>query len=217
MTRMAATLAIVLSCAPHAWGQPPAPAAVPPPADAGQVPEWSFSASVFTYLLPDDTDYAQPSVTADRGWLHLEARYNYEGLETGSLWVGYNFGGGEAVEWELTPMLAGVFGATAGIAPGYRASLTWRWLDLYSEGEYVVDTGDSSESFFFNWSELSIVPVEWFRCGLATQRTRAYESDRDLQRGVLVGFSYKDLEGTVYVLNPDESTPTVIVAVAVGF
>ena len=56
---------------------------------------WSFSASVTTYIVPDFQEYVQPTFTADRGWLHLEARYNYENLETGSAWVGYNFGGGE--------------------------------------------------------------------------------------------------------------------------
>ena len=77
----------------------------------------------------------QPTFTADRDWLHLEARYNYEALDTGSAWVGYNFSGGETVTWELTPMLGAVFGATDGIAPGYKGSLGWKKLELYSEGE----------------------------------------------------------------------------------
>ena len=96
----------------------------------------------------------QPTVTFDRDWLHLEARYNYENLDTGSAWVGYNFSGGEKLAWEFTPMLGGVFGNTTGIAPGYKGSLSWWKLELYSEGEYVFDTGDSSESFFYTWSEL---------------------------------------------------------------
>ena len=43
---------------------------------------WSFSASAYTYILPDSGNYGQPTFTADRGWLHLEARYNYEALDT---------------------------------------------------------------------------------------------------------------------------------------
>ena len=42
---------------------------------------WSFSASAYTYFVPDSRNYVQPTVTADRRWLHLEARYNYEGME----------------------------------------------------------------------------------------------------------------------------------------
>ena len=89
----------------------------------------------------------------------------------------------ETVPERLRPMIGGVFGDTTGIAPGYKGSLTWRKLELYSEGEYVFDTGSTSDSFFYNWSELTLAPVEWFRFGLVTQRTRVYKTDRDTQRG----------------------------------
>lgn len=178
---------------------------------------WSFSASAYTYIVPDSREYVQPTFAADRGWLHLEARYNYEDLDTGSAWAGYNFGGGRGITWEITPMLGGVFGNTTGIAPGYKGSVSWWKLELYSEGEYLVDVGDTSESFFYNWSELSLSPEDWFRFGMVTQRTRLYQSDREIQRGVLVGFSYKSVDLTGYLLNPDESRPTGVIAVAFKF
>ena len=137
---------------------------------------WSFSASASTYIVPDDQEYVQPTFSADRGWLHLEARYNYENLETGSAWVGYNFSGGKKLEWEFTPMLGGVFGNTTGIAPGYKLSLTYWKFEFSSEGEWVFDTGNSEGNFFYNWSELSVSPVDWFRFGLVGQRTRAYQT-----------------------------------------
>ena len=152
----------------------------------------------------------------DRNWLHLEARYNYEDLETVSAWVGYNLSGGGKLAWEFTPMLGGVFGNTTGIAPGYRGTLSWWKLELYSEGEYVFDTGNSSDNFFYNWSELSLAPVDWFRFGLAVQRTKLYQTDFDLQRGFLVGFSFKRLDLTTYVFNPDDQ-PTFVFAVGVSF
>ncbi len=51
-------------------------------------------------------------------------------------------------------------------------------------------------SFFYSWSELSVSPVDWFRFGLVGQRTRAYQTDVDIQRGLLVGFSYKKMDFT---------------------
>jgi hypothetical protein len=113
-------------------------------------------------------------------------------------------------------MVGGVFGATNGVAPGYAASLRWRALDLYSEGEYVFDAGDLSESFFFSWSEASIIPVNWFRFGLAAQHTPASDG-RDVQRGVLVSFAYKKVEATTYVFNPDARRPTFMFSLTVGF
>ena len=212
--------AALVLCAGQASGQTATNAPVvtnsPPPA-IGDAKTWSFSASASTYLVPDSRDYVQPTITADRAWLHLEARYNYEDLETGSAWVGYNFGGGEKLTWEFTPMLGGVFGNTTGIAPGYRGSLSWWKLGLYSEGECVIDPGDSFGSFLYNWSELTVAPVDWLKLGMVTQRTRAYQTDRDIQRGFLVGLSYKKVSFTTYVFNPDESRPTLVLAGGLQF
>ena len=189
----------------------------PPPVAETQAKKWECSASAYVYFLPDDDDYLQPTFTADRAWLHLEARYNYEDLDTGSAWLGYNFAGGKKVEWTFTPMIGGVFGSTDGVAPGYKGSLSWRKLELYSEGEYVFDAGDSANSFFYNWSELAYAPTEWLRFGVVGQRTRAYESERDIQRGLLVAFTYKRLDVAGYVFNPDDSQPLVVVAVRIDF
>jgi hypothetical protein len=173
---------------------------------------------VYSYLVPDEGNYAQPTVTAEHaGGLHLEARYNYEERDTFSVWAGYTFGGGETIEWEIKPLLWGVFGATSGIAPGYKGSLSWGMLEGYSEGEYLFDTGELTDSFFYNWSELALAPAEWFRGGIVTQRTRAYTGDRDIQRGLFVGATYQRFDVTTYVFNPDDSEPTVVIAVAVNW
>jgi hypothetical protein len=190
-----------------------------PPALSKEVDEkaWSFSASVSTYIVPNDQEYVQPTLTADRDWLHLETRYNYENLETGSAWVGYNFTVGKKLVLEATPILGAVFGNTTGIAPGYEFSLTYWKFELSSEGEFVFDTGNSEGNFFYSWSELSVSPVDWFRFGLVGQRTRAYQTDVDIQRGLLVGFSYKKIDFTTYVFNLDRDKPTWIFSVGVSF
>ena len=45
----------------------------------------------------------------------------------------------------------------------------------------------------------------------------AYKTDRDIQRGLLVGFSYKKVDFTAYVFNPDEDKPTFVLAVGLNF
>jgi hypothetical protein len=185
--------------------------ASPPPST------WTFSASGYTYIVPDESNYLQPTVTADRGHLHLEGRFNYEARDTGSIWAGINFSGGDALSWELTPMVAGVFGDTSGVAPGYRGSIAWRALEFYSEGEALIDADDSADSFFYNWSEVTLVPVNWLRFGLVTQRTRAYQTEREVQRGLLMGASIGMLDVTGYLFNPDDSKPILVLAFAVSF
>lgn len=223
--RGAATIATVLVLtAVDAGGQVGPPGETPLAAEAPAATveevgddEWSFSASAAVYVVPDDHDYVQPTITADRGSLHLEARYNYEALDTGSLWLGHTFSGGERLTWQLTPMVGGVFGATNGIAAGYEGSLGWLKLELYSESEVLLDTGDSAESFFYSWSELAISPVDWLRLGVAVQRTRVYQTDREVERGPLVGLVHERLDLTTYVFDPDAGTPTIVVAAGFSF
>lgn len=114
-------------------------------------------------------------------------------------------------------MVGAVFGDTNGVAPGYKSTLSWWKLELYSEGEYVIDTGDSSDSFFYTWSELTLSPADWFRFGLVVQRTKLYETEFDIQRGFLGGLSYKRMDITAYVFNPDESKPTVVLGVGLVY
>lgn len=180
-------------------------------------PSWSFTAATSTYFLPDDSDYVQPAFMADREQLHLEARYNYEGRKTASVWVGYNWSFGEKVTFELTPMLGAVFGDTSGVAPGYKTALAWRNLELTSESEFVFDADDSSNRFFYTWSELSWAPRDWLRLGLVVQRTRVYQTEFDIQRGLLLGVSWKKAYFTTYVFNPDAGKPTVVLGLGIDF
>ena len=39
---------------------------------------WSFSLTADGYVVPHSEFFVSPTFTTDRGWLHLEARYNYE-------------------------------------------------------------------------------------------------------------------------------------------
>jgi hypothetical protein len=189
----------------------------PPPAAAASSRSWSFGVAVNTYFVPDEANFAQPVITADRGRLHLETRYHYEAAGTGSIWAGVNFGGGDTVAWTITPMFGGVIGDTDGVAPGYKGSLAWRKLEFYSEGEYVFDAHDSSSSFLYNWSELSWAPVEAFRIGMVTDRTRVYHTDREVQRGILVGGSFRRLTVTAYAFNPDDAKPFYVLSVGFAF
>jgi hypothetical protein len=202
----------VLLCAPL-WAQTSSKQASPPAA-AGP---WSYSLTFDTYIVPHGPTYVDPIATADHDWLHLEARYNYENLETGSLWAGYNFSVGKTLVFDATPMIGGVIGRTTGIAPGYELSLTYKKIALSTQGEYVFDTTNRSGSFFYSWSTLTYSPKKWFDVGLVEQRTRAYQTPLAVQRGFLVGFSHKQVEFTTYIFDIAVTDPTVVLEFGVNF
>jgi hypothetical protein len=209
-------LAVVLLFTASVVGQGASGPPNAPPDHPGKEP-WSFSFRTTGYVVPHDLSYASPTFTADYDRLHLEARYNYEDQETGSLWLGYNLNFGEKLVFEATPMLGGVFGTTAGIAPGFAISLAYRKLALSSEGEYVFDTGKTSSNFFYSWNELTYSPVDWFHAGLVSQRTRAYHTELDLQRGLFFGFSHKKIDFTTYILNAGWTDPTFVISLGFNF
>jgi hypothetical protein len=211
--RRFAAAALLAACTAAALGQEVVSAGN----EAAEGSSWEFNASVYGYFPPEDLHYAQPTVIADRGALHLEARYNYEALKSGSAWIGWNLETGNELKLNATLMAGGVVGDLRGVAPGYELTLTWKAFELYSEGEYLIDTIDSSGSFFYNWAQLGYSPLEWLTVGLASQRTRAYHTGLDVQRGVFVGFTYKNLSLHVFVFNPGWETPTVVSSLAVTF
>jgi hypothetical protein len=152
---------------------------------AAPAPEWAFSAVGNGYLLPDEEDFLLGIVTADRGPLHLETRYNYEDRRTASILAGWTFSGGDKVEWAVTPLLGAAGGDTDAILPAVELSLAWKQLDYYFEGEIAYDLHDSADNFIYGWSELGWTPVGWLRVGLVGQRTRVVDTGLDIQRGVM--------------------------------
>ena len=101
-------------------------AVAPDQAETVDKSTWSFAVAGYGYIIPDDQSYFSPTFRADRDWVHLEARYNYEDRKTGSLWFGYNLSFGEKLVLDVTPMVGGVFGNTTGVAPGYLFTLSYK-------------------------------------------------------------------------------------------
>ena len=198
-------LAVALLTATQALGQQ-APSTAP----------WKITLALDGYILPDD-GYVNPNIAADHGWLHLEARYNYEDLRTGSLWTGYNFHAGKILVVNVTPMIGGVFGRTAGVAPGCEASLSYKKLGLSISNEYVFDVGDTSKSFYYSWPELTYSANNWLTVGLVAQHTKQSQVEGEIQGGFLVGFHHKKAEFTVYLFNVGWAEPSAILEVGWSF
>jgi hypothetical protein len=55
------------------------------------------------------------------------------------------------------------------------------------------------------------------RAGSATQRTRVFQTERDLQRGVLVGLASSRIEGAFYLFNPGAGDQFSVISVTVSF
>ncbi len=215
-TRQLMVFAVAILSAGQLFCQATANTAQANPPDAVKNP-WTFNLTTDGYIIPNETDYVSPVLSADRSWLHLEARYNDENLRTGSLWVGYNFEAGKKLTLDVTPMIGGVFGRTTGIAPGCEASLSYKKFQLSISNEYVFDTTHKSGSFYYTWPQFTYSPKDWLQVGLVAQRTRAFQTSLDVQRGFFLGISRKKWESTVYIFNAGFTAPTVVLELGLNF
>jgi hypothetical protein len=183
---------------------------------APQSPQWAFDADLNFYFIPSDF-FVLPTVRADHKKLHLEGRYNYEDRNTFSAWAGYNFEGGKKLQFVITPMASLVFGQTSGLATGMILDLTFKSFELRNESEYLFDSQSVDSNFFYNWADLTYSVNSWFSFGISGQRLRAYRTNLDLQRGVLVSFSAKNLEVTGYLYNPGFDSTFMLLTLSAGF
>ena len=180
-------------------------------------PSWEFAITAYPTNVRGGDNYTSAIAVADRGPLHLEARYNYESVGARSAFVGWTFSGGEDVTWELTPLVGGAWGTVQAFVPGLEASLAWKRLDFYVEAEYVRDNREHGDSYFYAWSELGFRPAEWLRVGIAGQRTRAYGGERDIQRGPFAQLTWGPVTFGGYWFNPGSSDQVFIGSIGATF
>lgn len=179
---------------------------------------WQYSLCVSTYLEQHARDYVNPTFSVDHDWLHLEARYNYEALKTGSLWLGRKFTTGDELEIEVTPIVGCVFGDITGIAPGYTIWLGYKALVFSTQGEYLFDVANQTNNFFYSWSELSCNLASWLKAGIVIDRTKVLGSSFDIRRGPLLGFKWNDhFDFTAYWLDPGGREATFVFATTMNF
>jgi hypothetical protein len=178
---------------------------------------WEFGITAYPTVVRGGENFTSAIAVADRGALHLEARVNYESVGARSAFVGWTFSGGETVAWELTPLAGGAWGDTRAFVPGFEASVAWKQLDVYVEAEYVRDSGEQEDSYFYAWTELGYRPVEWLRVGVAGQRTRTYDNERDLQRGPFVQFTWRRLTIGGYWFNPGSDEQVFVGSIGATF
>ena len=162
---------------------------------------WEFSGSLFVSDPPGSEARTTAILYGDRGPLHLELRYNYEDLDTGSVFGGWTFAGGEALEYAVTPMLGLVGGETEGVAPGLELDLAWRRFAWYSESEYLLDTEDSSDDFFYSWSTLTYGFTDWLAAGAVSERSKLVETDFEVQWGLALELQFQRLGVAMYSYN----------------
>ena len=163
---------------------------------------WAFSAMMTSYFGSTIDAYAVPDLWIEYHGFHLEGRYNYEDLHTGSMFLGWHFGWGDAAaSLNATPMVGWVFGRTDGFAPALIINARlWR-IQLYNEFEYVFAKDD--ESFAYDHADLIYALSGPVFMGIVGEHTLS-SFDREFVPGFLVGASNSRFGVTFYLFQPGQ-------------
>ena len=187
-----------------------------PPKDS-ENNQWELSLWGDYNLKPDNGSYFNPIFYADNKSLRLEGRYNYEALNTASVFAGWKFYKGKTLTIEVIPMLGMVFGQTNGIAPAIEAQLEYKKFYFYTESEYMIDFAGKENNFLFTYTELAYKICKPIKVGLAALRTRLYQTEFKIQRGIFGEYYFGRFRTGLYYYDPFTSSNFADISFSVDF
>jgi hypothetical protein len=132
---------------------------------------------------------------------HTEFRYNYEDVQTASLFFGRTLSGGNKLHFAITPMGGYSVGKFSGYSCAINLESQWNSFYISSQTQYSVATKNNVNDFFFSWSELGYEVTKTFFSGIAFQYTREAGNQR-FEPGFTAGLSFGNLSFPCYVLSP---------------
>ncbi|OQP52702.1 hypothetical protein [Niastella populi] len=148
-----------------------------------------------------------------KNW-YAEARYNYEDVETFSLYLGRAFNGGKnAFNYSVVPMLGGSLGRWQGISTGLNIDVDLNDFFFSSQSQYSRSTGLYGDYFVYNWSEVGYQSLKWLYAGLSLQHTHERFAGSELQPGFMVGFTFNRFTIPLYTFEPFNSGRNFIIGV----
>jgi len=148
---------------------------------------------------------------------YAEARYNYEDFNTFSLYAGHTFSQENEFSWSFTPMIGGMAGRLTGGSFGLNSELSFRKFNFSSESQYCVSASTRYDNFFYNWSEAGITAFDKLRVGISLSRTRLFQSDLELQKGIFAQYSFWKLTAGLFYFNPFSSDNYLIASLGIEF
>ncbi len=133
---------------------------------------------------------------------YAEARYNYEDVNTASVYAGKSFEGGKKITYNITPMAGVVFGRFNGVSAAVNTSADYRQLNVSAQIQYTINTSGMREHFFYNWCEISHRFFKKLYGGASLQQTLVRNNRMQHEAGALLGFNAGKFTVPLYVFNP---------------
>jgi hypothetical protein len=183
----------------------------------------SYSILAYAFLLISNTGFGQDKINFEQyhvvdphqpytympvmhyqhknNW-YAEARYNYEAMETFSLYLGRAFTGGNNLNYSFVPMLGGSMGRFKGVSTGLNIDMEYNKFFFSSQAQYSMPTSQYGQNYWYSWSEVGYQSMKWLYAGLSVQHTHNRLTGDEVQPGMMIGFVFNRFTVPVYTFDP---------------
>ncbi|MCW3118863.1 MAG: hypothetical protein JWM28_2945 [Chitinophagaceae bacterium] len=145
--------------------------------------------------------------------LYTELRYNYEDLNTVSVYVGKTLFIKGNSDFSFSPMAGLVMGKYTGGSLAMNTDFEYKKIFFSSQAQYTISNDDKANSFFYNWSELLYYTRPWFFTGITIQQTWLCEIKMKTVTGLLAGFKKNKWSIPVYLFRPLDREKYVVIGI----
>ena len=141
------------------------------------------------------------SYQTSNNW-YMEARYNYEALNSFSLYYGKTFEKTAPVSYQVSPILGFVAGSLDGGSVGMNLEMDYNKLNFNTQSQYTFSIDKRSNSYVYSWSDLTYQLTDRFAAGVSLQQTKLYQVNGTFESGILVKAAYNAWTFPLYIFRP---------------
>ena len=139
---------------------------------------------------------------SSKNW-YAEGRYNYEAINTLSLYGGKSFEKKGQLSYNATPILGAVVGQMNGGSAGLNLEIDFRNLSFNTQTQYTFSVEERTNNFIYSWSDLTYKISEKLTAGISVQQTKLYQVNGAFERGILIKTGFKSWSFPLYVFRPE--------------
>jgi hypothetical protein len=186
----------------------------------GQNTDSHFSNTGFYITLEmvrNEIPVIAPQIWTQYRKIYFEARYNYEDTRTFSLYSGFPLVYDNNAEIEFVPLVGAVAGQVNGISPGFNLNASYKGFNLFTQLQYTFDLWDKANSFFLDWSTISIDLTGQFAAGAGLQVYKPVNETAEILFGPMLRFRFGNFSTEVILYNLWDDLPKIALGISYSF
>ncbi len=139
---------------------------------------------------------------SSKNW-YAEGRFNYEAINTLSLYGGKTYEKKAAFSYTASPIAGIALGRMNGGSIGINLETDYRKFYFNTQSQYTFSVQQRSNNFIYSWSDLTYQITEKFAAGISVQQTKLYQVNGAFERGFLIKPTYKSWTFPLYIFKPE--------------